>query len=324
MAVRKKVWPGRISGRRGMDMSPVSVILGVVFIIFMIKAAPFLYTLLFSKSDIEKCRASVSVKAISIDAASIVTAGKRISDPLQLDLDCHTKFLVAKKDGVYDGIKRTSDFSDRSFEGMELDDKLKKEVADRMRDCWYMFGNGETDPFSKLGGDIHCVECYELQFDDEVKKEVQDKKGVSVLTDFTGFLASSFIDEKQTTTYSQYLYKSSDVPKESKGYNLYLSKQYGVVYFRGTFKFADELAKGVLGASVVGGCLTGAQVGLVGGSFFGPIGTVVGGIVGAGAGCAGGLLVGIRGADDASGIGKAIGVAVVPVESLGEKCGKLY
>ncbi|MBI2550515.1 hypothetical protein HYV83_05050 [Candidatus Woesearchaeota archaeon] len=330
VAVRRKVWPGRVSGRKRGDMSIVSVILGVIFIIFMIKAAPFLYTLLTSKSDIEKCRASVSVKSISIDSASILTGGKRLSDPLQLDLACHTRLLVAKKEGVYDGNKiyfgnyRPADFNDARFVDQDLPDKLKTAVADRMLDCWDMFGKGEIDPFSKLGGDIHCIECYEFVFSNETKKEVQDKdkKGAPVLSDFTGFLASSYADNKQTTTYAQYLYKSNEV--KGQVYDLNMSKQQGIVYYRGTFELADGLAKGTLGLSTAGGCFIGAKVGLVGGSFFGPVGTVVGGVVGGGVGCVGGLVLGITAADKASGIGKTIGVAIVPVENLGEKCGKLY
>ncbi|MBI3036191.1 hypothetical protein HYY73_00320 [Candidatus Woesearchaeota archaeon] len=326
VAVRRKVWPGRISGRKRGDMSIVSTILGVVFIILMIKAAPFLYTLLTSKSDIEKCRASVSVKSISIDSASILTLGKRLSDPLQLDLACHTRFLNVKKDGVYDGNKiyfgnyRPADFNYARFVDQDLPDKLKTAVADRMLDCWDMFGNGEIDPFAS--GNIHCIECYELVFSEEVKKEIQDKKGVPVLSDFTGFLASSYADNKQTTTYSQYLYKSNDV--KGQVYDLNMSKQQGIVYYRGTFELADEFAKGSVVLSTAGGCFIGAKVGLVGGSFFGPVGTVVGGVVVGGAGCAGGLFLGLTAADKALNMDKTIGVAVVPVENLGKKCGKLY
>ncbi len=301
-------------------MSLVSAILGVIFIIMMIKAAPFIYTMLFSKSDIDKCRASVSVKAISVEVGSL---GTGLVDPAQLNLDCHTRFLVAKKDGVYDGGKRVVDFGDRRFDEKSTEDNLKTVVADKMRDCWYMFGSGETDPFSKLGGNIHCIECYEIKFDDEVRKEDEKEKGVAVLSDFTGFLAANQIGEDpKSETYAKYLYKSDIVP--DKPYDLDTSKQYGVVYFRGTWAQADEVAKGVLGGSAVGGCLVGGKVGLIGGSFFGPIGTVVGGVVGAGVGCAGGLVVGIVAADKASGIDKTIGVAVAPVENLGAKCGKLY
>ncbi|MBI2142724.1 hypothetical protein HYU20_00050 [Candidatus Woesearchaeota archaeon] len=321
----KRLYVRKSFGRRGAEMSLVSVILGVIFIIIMVKAAPFIYTMLFSKSDIEKCRASVSVKAISIDVPS---AGTHLFDMPQLNLDCHTRFLIAKKGGVYDGKgvyvgnNRAADFNDQRFGDKGFQDKLKMAVADRMLDCWDMFGKGDIDPFSKLGGDIHCVECYEVKFDDDARKEVEKEKGVPVLADFTQFLANSYTDEKQTTTYSQYLYKSTSVPTQK--YDLDLNKQQGVVYFRGTFELADEAAKAALAISTVGGCFIGAKVGLVGGSFFGPVGTVAGGIFGTGVGCAGGLFVGITGADKASGIGKTIGVAVVPVENLGNKCRKLY
>lgn len=297
-------------------MSLVSVVLGIIFIIIMVKAAPFISTMIFSKSDVEKCRASVSVKAISIEAGSF---GTGLADPAQLGLDCHTRFLVAKKDGVYEGGKRAVDFGDRRFDEKRTEDKLKTVVADGMRDCWYMFGEGKINLFGS--GDIHCVECYEIRFDDEVREE---EENVLALNDFSGFLASNYISEKRDTTYAKYLDKTDIVPDEQ--YDLDTSRQYGVFYFRSAWKFADDAAKAAVVGTTVGGCVLGAKVGAIGGTFVGgPIGTVAGGFLGAGVGCVGGLAIGIMTAGEASEIDKAIGVAVMPIdEKLSKECGKLY
>ena len=303
-------------GKKAVDMSLNSVILGVVFIIIMVKAAPIMYTLLFSKSDIETCRMSVAAKSLSIKIASF---GTSLVDPVQLHLECHTGFLVAKKGGVYDKNKKLTDFSESKFQGKDLQYKLKTGIADRMRDCWYMFQNGERDPFSRLGGDNHCVECYEIVFDNDVKSEVK------TLDDFSGFLNVGKANTKDT--YLKYLYGTEvENAKELPRIDLDTTKSYAVTYYRNTFSV--NLAKTAFGASTalgcVGGAVVGVQVGGIAGTVVPGAGNVVGAIFGGGVGCAAGLVTGIIAADKVSGIGKSMGVSVVDVEKLGKDCEKLY
>lgn len=309
---------GRIGfGKSGVEFGLVGIILGVVFIIAMVAAAPYIYTLFFSKSDIEKCRASVSVKSISIKYG---TLGTRLFDPLDLNLDCHTKFLVAKKGGLHDtgSGKKLTDFSDRKLADTDLQYQLKTSVADRMAECWYMFGKGEVDPFSKFSGNVHCVQCYDIIFSDDEKEGVQ--KDAPALYDFPKFLAENYANEKET--YAKYLYKANipDLPR----YDLDTSKEYSVVYYRSTKEFSDEVAQGVLGTSFVGGCFVGIKVGAVTGALFGPGGAVTGGFIGGGAGCLGGLLAGVVASSKTADIGKTFGIALIPIDSLGSTCRKLY
>ncbi len=301
------------------DLGFVSVILGIFFILSMIPAAPFLYTMMFSKSDIEKCRASVSVKSISIEAGSVLTLGKKLVDPMQLNLDCHTRFLVAKKDGVFDGGRKAQDFGEKSdprFDGEDLGFKLKTAVADRMWDCWYMFGAGETDPFSQLGGDTHCVPCYEIRFDDEVNKEIPTLGG------FTEFLAKEYRSAKQDMTYAKYLYKSDDdaaLPQTG----IDTAGQYGIVYYRKIGRFYDEAGKAAFGGSIAGGCMVGVYAGAAVGSAAPLVGTVVGGAVGGAAGCLGGFAVGLM-TSDALTNDVNIGVAAINTKNMPGACRKIY
>ena len=210
--------------RRG-EFALTSVILGVVFIIIMVAAAPHIYTLLFSKDEVEKCRASVNIKAISLKPAA------HLVDIAKLDLACHTAFLTAKEDGIYSGGNLRVNFGDGKFKGMDTtQDKLKTAVADKMKDCWYMFGKGEINPFSNLGGD-HCVVCYEITFDPKVRNELP------ALSDFNQFLAEN--NAFGEVTYASYLYGSSASEVLKKDVDIDTKRAYSVVYFSHNVKLGD-------------------------------------------------------------------------------------
>jgi hypothetical protein len=287
--------------KRGMEFTLVNAILGVAFIIGMVIAAPVLLDLI--KNDIDRCRLSASLKATSIDFGSL---GTRLSDPVQLNIDCHTKFLTAKKDGFFEDDKRFEGFNKREFKNNDLEFNTKKAIGNRMAECWYMFGNGKIDYFSKLSGDSHCIECYEIKFDEEVKEELP------AIEDFEDFLVET---NYKDTTYATYLF-NEEVTKLPEFNSLETGKTYAVTYFRSTASFSDELAKGAFVGGVGGGCILGGSLG----SVLGPVGTVAG----AGVGCAGGLVLGIFSSSDIADTDKTMGVTLVPLESLGSSCRKLY
>lgn len=301
-----------------------SAILGLVVVLVIVAVVPTVVNIFLPKSEIEKCRASVSAKAFTVKAGS---AGTGLVDPVQLNLECHTEFLVAKKDGLYAGSRRSVSFSDSRFSGMALESQLKTAVADKMRDCWYMFGKGEIDLFAKLDGDFHCVECSEILFSNDEKSGVQ--KDVPALNDFSTFLAKNSANEKET--YAKYLYKQDVTDLGGIGLNTMINttKQYGIIYY--TNSAAYDPSKGLLAtvtdlpAAMFRDCVWGVQ----------KLEKAAGSVVGEGlafvftpsvnvAGCAGGIVTGIVTGDNIRQVGKTIGVGVVPVEELQAMCGRLY
>jgi hypothetical protein len=290
---------GKISkGKKGFDLSLTSVILGVVFIIVMVSAAPHIYNILFSQSDIEKCRASVHIKAASIKP----TAG--FIDIADLNLECHTKFLTAKKDGLFEGDKRFVNFNSREFENDDLEFNAKKAVADRMAECWYMFGQGKTDLYTKLGGD-HCVPCYEIKFDDELQEEVPQ------LTDFGTFLVENDANPEQT--YSQYLANADNFEFDADPsiIELETDKTYSIFYFWNSESLTDRITGTI--TRTASGCAIGAAAGAP----FAGVGAGPGAVVG----CKVGLAVGISAAitEDTT-----IGIGISTLDGQMDSCGKLY
>lgn len=230
--------------KKGYDTSLNNVILGVVFIIAAFVVGLKVHTALASESDIETCRASVNTKSIAIKFGSF---GTRVADPVDLNLDCHTTDLIVKKDGVenQDGMP-VAKFDEGRFEGKKYEDKLKTVMADSMEDCWKMFGKGEIDPFTRLDGNKHCVQCYEIIFDREAKEEMQKAHDKQTLDNFNRFLVENIGSNRGT--YAKFLYKiegqeeAEDFSKDSQP--LDISKQYAVIFYsaRGN-GVADAAAK---------------------------------------------------------------------------------
>jgi hypothetical protein len=138
----------------------------------------------------ELCRISVIAKA----AASKATLGAAGF----LDLNCETDRVVIKSDYVYDneGKEKIS-----SFSGATKQDKIKKIIAEKGRDCWYQFSKGEFDITAVFGnpssGEEACIVCSEIAFDSSIRKEFPE------LVNFSGWLSNNTMDGTEQT-YSEY------------------------------------------------------------------------------------------------------------------------
>lgn len=307
--------------KNGYEFGLNNVILGVVFIIAAIVVSLKVHTALASESDIETCRASVNTKSISIKFASF---GTRVADPVDLNLDCHTTDLFLKKDGVenQDG-KTVAKFDEGRFEGKKYEDKLKTVMADSMENCWKMFGKGEIDPFTRLDGDKHCIQCYEIIFDGEAKDEMQKAHNKQTLDNFNKFLVDNIGSNRET--YAKFLYKIEGQDEAAKKFTedsppLDINKQYAVIYYsaRGN-GVADAAAK----AAEMFGCSSFPGEGTIK-KFLGPFRRFVEVVDSVDPTCLQAKLVGfaIQGATAAF-TTHQVGVANIPLDKMGSACRRL-
>ena len=91
------------------------------------------------------------------------------------------------------------------------EEKLYEEIALRMYDCWYQFGEGKRDFLSNLdpgGSDEWCFICSRIDF----SEDVQDKYPTIKLENFHQFLKSKQIPfSNRYQTFYEYLFGNKDL-----------------------------------------------------------------------------------------------------------------
>lgn len=169
----------------------------VTLIILIVSVAVILF-LIFrlnpgATSNKEICHNSVMLKA----------RGKGLVS----ELDCRTSYVCISGGGECEGFSSTEKININA----ENKGELLKAIADKMAECWWMFGKGQVDyqgtwdnaaQTIKFWEDFHCAICSEIKFD-EIMKE--DKITYEELYEF---LSGT---EYGKESYLEYLYGESDV-----------------------------------------------------------------------------------------------------------------
>lgn len=152
--------------------------------------------------------------------ASVILAAK---DPVNKNVNCQTSYVCITngepcKDITPDRtIKIASSSSER--------ENILKAIATELSDCWMMFGEGNVNYVSSVGGArYHCAVCSIVKFGGTLTSQTIDSDELKL------FLDTELKSESQT--YSSYLYRVPKVEDAGRMYplpNLDLSKKYAVV-----------------------------------------------------------------------------------------------
>ena len=112
--------------------------------------------------DIEACRNSI-IKAAESKKFSLL-AGQSTGNVL-FPLDCPRRTTIIKKKDVVDK------------DGTINQNKAHKIIADEMKKCWYMVGEGKIDPFSNWDnpGETYCMVCTTIEYDNDLRKFINNK-----------------------------------------------------------------------------------------------------------------------------------------------------
>jgi len=133
---------------------------------------------------------------------SVILKGK--SEGLVGELDCRTNYVCISGGGKCEGIPVTE------TRKVDADNKtqIMQAIAEEMRDCWWMFGEGEINYVGSVLGS-HCAICSTIKFDDKVR----DKTSVDPIStrEFYQFLETPM--KKKTISYLTYLYEVRNLEK---------------------------------------------------------------------------------------------------------------
>lgn len=187
------------------------ILVGILFIILLALFAVFILPYLNQTSDREKCR--LSVFAASKTKLTI------FKSPVVERLECKTVFVEIKKEGIYEGNKKISKLDEDNPQ-----ESIKRELANRMHDCWYQMGEGKLDPFEDTNENLRCVICSEISFDKSISKDH------AVINDFGDYLRDTNIPGKERK-YLNFLTQGR-VEKDFQLQNvpIYTSEQYSIIF----------------------------------------------------------------------------------------------
>ncbi len=192
----------------------LGVVIAIILIIFFTQVTDYLKHTLYAR---ETCRASVAAASVS---SSI------------LPVDCSMQREDIKFDDVVKG-------------NLVDENAIKRKFADRLYDCWYMYGEGSLkgNPFMKEAAIFSktniCNLCAKITFDKKIAEKITKVSNFEEFlksTDITGqkikyydFLNKKVSGELDVTVFPLLWYKSSTIGTLQLS-DIYTNKDYYVIY----------------------------------------------------------------------------------------------
>jgi len=203
-----------MKNKKGSEMS-----IGLIITIIIILAS-FIVLLFFwlranpgGESEKDVCHNSVVIRGNSIVHG--------LSSEL-IPLKCYREYVCITKDGSCDIMAKPY-----TKEKVKTKEEVYKILADKLADCWWMFGEGKMNYVGKdFGSKLYCSFCSQIAFDDSVKE-------IFGSNEFNKEELYLYMKNKNMTaqevSYLEYLYGSSHLTEVSGGSSfgkINLSKQY--------------------------------------------------------------------------------------------------
>lgn len=218
---------------------------------------------------------------------SVVMRGGSVLPEGATPLNCQTSYVCLTEDGTCESMTKPEIIKVESKEETYL------VLAEEMRDCWWMFGEGKVEYIKKeWTHENYCSICAQLAFDDSMKNIGEFEEGTIDKDDFYNYLTQ--IEVSNELTYSEYFFGADNI-EDLKALAV---QEHGVGGTFGKMNLDKQhyLVMGIT-TEVEGWVLAAGTVGTVIGVFLGgailgsnPIGWVAGAVivggVGAGAGAA--------------------------------------
>lgn len=196
---------------------------------------------------------------------SVLTRGSKVLPGESFPLNCQTTYVCISEDGTCEKV------TSPELKRVESKDDVFYAMANEMADCWWVFGEGKVNYVGESAlPKLYCSLCSQISFDNSMTKIFPE--GEIDKTEFYRYLSATNIsDDDVTYLYyllglqnSQAMEQTLEANKSDFG-KINIAKQYYVIM--GSYSKI----------SVVEWAAGGAGIGLV---FFGPIGMIVGGVVG--------------------------------------------
>ncbi|MDD5700262.1 MAG: hypothetical protein PHH00_03700 [Candidatus Nanoarchaeia archaeon] len=196
------------------EITTAQIVTIIVLIVSFIVILFFFFRLnLGATTNSEICHNSVVLKAKSVGISG--------------DLKCKTDYVCISGGGTCADMNPTETVNVDS----NSKDEIMNAIADKMADCWWMFGEGKMNYGDKgIIGSGGCALCSVVAFDEKAS-------GNSITySEFYNYLANTKKDEAQT--YLVYLYEAYDadtlaeqypILKINAGNNILGSEKFGIV-----------------------------------------------------------------------------------------------
>ncbi|MBI4439384.1 hypothetical protein HY638_00260 [Candidatus Woesearchaeota archaeon] len=185
------------AGVSGIEMVAILIIMLVAFLL-MFGAGTTIIGLLKHKTDIEACRASVYAHATFKGQIGALKT-----------IECPRREVVFYNDKVEIDGNKAEDFKELN------NDIVNRYVAEELKNCWYMMGEGKLNVFKEelVGTNKVCLVCSEATFDKSL-----DKNYYAGLAEY---LKNKKMPSKnvENITYSQYLWGENNIGEQNIGAN---------------------------------------------------------------------------------------------------------
>lgn len=225
------------------QVSVVTIILFVVIaIVLMIFAGKIMNVLEESRAR-EVCRTSI----LAADKTKVI--GEKI-----VNIDCRMFFTDINKDGIYENGKRITPFKSTT----DVEEEVKRAVANEIRQCWYQANEGMVNPFGEWRTAVNkCILCARINFADDVS--------VSKLNNFQEWYNTTKLKGQDQTYYDYAPAELTDIDAEGSYYVVYSIASYSrwrTVFYR---TLEGATAGTMIGAGGVTLAGVGAVPGVIGG-----------------------------------------------------------
>lgn len=201
-----------IPNKKG-EITTAQIVTIIVLIVSFIVLLFFFFRLnLGATTNSEICHNSVVLKARSVGLSG--------------DLECRTGYVCISDGGTCSDVNPTETIAVDSGNKAEIMEAL----ADKMSECWWMFGEGQLDYLGTSPNNI-CGICSIVSFDEKVISS-----NSITYSEFYDYLASTKKDDSQT--YLTYLYGIYDVEtlleqdsflRENIGNNILVADKYALI-----------------------------------------------------------------------------------------------
>jgi len=171
------------------ELTTTQIVTIVILVVSFIVLVAFFVFLNFGKTSSEEvCRNSVLLSSKGLTDSSV---------------NCKTDYICLSKSGRCE--------KQNSVEIIKVKDKdeLFSVLAEKMKRCWWMFGEGKYDyAGSRWVNKNVCSFCSEIYFDESVSEFLDGERSIPK-DELYVYLAKNNVSDLQT--YSEYLYGSNDV-----------------------------------------------------------------------------------------------------------------
>ncbi len=162
---------------------------------------------------------------------------------------CHQSVVMRSLPGIGEATKRSYPLRCKTEDviiNTAKENEIKKQIADKMYDCWWMLGEGKANFFFRPLGpsEVKCLVCYNIKFGDKAKR-------FGTISGFPDYLNTKTPKGK---TYME-LFGVKDTLKDPIEQAIDTKKDYAIIFVMSEKRWIEGAA------AAASGCIASAMIG---------------------------------------------------------------